>query len=168
MAATTLGATTRFIEPGTTQYYWVPTITATTHIPTRAELDAGTDLTAEINSVDGFTVTSNSVDAPDFGKRFTPKVDGLITADDSSMTFYRSSDSDDVRSVLTRDLKGYIVMFPEGDDGSDSSITGTMDIFPVSVSAASKQHSNSDPAMIQIQFTITDEPVVDQDVPAAT
>src|SRR5690554_4879036 len=99
MAATPLNPTTRYIPPGVRQYYFVPTI-ADKNAPTRTELDAGTDLTGEIAEVSGFQATSESVDTPDLLSRFTSRVPGRITADDSSITFYASQDSDDVRTLL--------------------------------------------------------------------
>ena len=75
---------------------------------TRAEINAGTDLTAEIAEMSGFTVTSDSVDTPDLSNRFTAKIPGRITADDSSISFYASSTSADVRTVLPRDTAGYV------------------------------------------------------------
>lgn len=163
MPATPLSATSRFIEPGVTQYYWVPTILAATKIPTRIELNAGTDLTGEIaeDGVEGFQVTSETVDAPDLGTRFTSKVSGRITAEDSSLTFYRSDDSDDVRTLLPRDTEGFVVKFPEGDVA-----TQTMDVFPVKVTAQPKPPGGSDPAKIMIQFAVTSEPVENEAVPA--
>src|SRR5579884_158619 len=109
MVATPLASTSRYIPQGTRHYYWVPTITSYTS-PTRAELDAGTDLTPEIAEVQGFAATSASVDTPDLGSRFTSKIPGLITADNSNITFYLSSTSNDVRTLLTRDTSGYVVV----------------------------------------------------------
>jgi hypothetical protein len=160
-APTAINPTQRYIAPGTRRYVWVTTI-ANKNSPTSVELTAGKDLTAEVADVAGFTTTSNNVDAPDFGTRFTSKVPGMITADDSSITLYQSKDSDDIRSVIMRDDTGFVVIFPEG-----ISATGTMDVFPVSVSTKAKQQSQADPAQIQIQFTITSEPVEDLAVPSA-
>lgn len=160
-APTAIGTTKRYIAPGVRKYVWVPTI-ANKNSPTSAEISAGKDLTAEVAAADGWTTTSNNVDAPDFGTRFTSKVAGMITADDSSFTLYQSRDSDDVRTLLTRDLTGFVIIFPEG-----ISADGTMDVFPVTVSSPSKQQSQSDPAQIQIQFTITSEPAADVAIPSA-
>lgn len=164
MTATALSSATRYFPVGTRQYYWVASISDKT-APTRTELDAGTDLTGEIASVAGFTTTSNPVDVPDLASRFTGQVPGMITADASSLTLYLSSDSDDIRSILTRDTAGFIVQFPEGDDDGASG-TLTMDVFPVKVSSASKDTTTTDPGQITISFTITSEPAENVDVPS--
>lgn len=158
---TPISATKRYIAPGTRKYVWVPTI-ANKAAPTSVEITAGKDLTKEVADASGWTTTSNNVDAPDFGSRFTPKVPGMISADDSSLTFYQSNDSIDIRTVFTIDLAGFIIIFPEG------IATGlTMDVFPVKVSSPSKQQSPTDPAQLQVQFAITSQPVPDLAIPTA-
>lgn len=164
MAATPLTPTSRYIPPGYRQYYYVPTI-ADKAAPLRTELDAGTDLTAEIAEVKGFSVTSDTVDAPDMGSRFTSQVPGMTVADKSSISCYTSSDSDDVRTLLPRDTKGFIVVFPEGDSES-ASPAKKMDVFPVTVSAAAIQPDMDKPGTIEIQFTVTSEPEQNLDVPS--
>jgi hypothetical protein len=160
MAATPISASSRYIPPGTRQYYYVPSI-ANAASPTRVELDAGTDLTGEVADVSGFQTSSDSTDTPDLKTRFTPKIPGRITADDSSITMYASSDSQDVRQLLPRDTDGFIVQFPEGDaEGL------TCDVFPVKVAAAPKATDVEDPAKIEVQFTITAEPQENVTVPA--
>lgn len=164
MVAAALDATTRYYPVGTRQWYWVDTL-ADYKTPTRTELDAGTDLTGEVAETDGFTTSSDSIDTPDYGKRFVGKIPGRINADDSSITFYADRDSADVRAVLHRDDVGFIAIFPEGDDEAESD--HTMDIFPVTVASVSKPTSDSDAARIVVSFTITGEPAQDVAVPAA-
>ncbi|MFJ4365062.1 hypothetical protein ACIP4S_13015 [Streptomyces chartreusis] len=160
MVATPISASSRYIPPGTRQYYFVASI-ANKNAPTRGELDAGTDLTGEVADVSGFQTTSESADTPDLGSRFTSKIPGRITADDSSITMYASEDSQDVRQLLPRDTPGFVVQFPEGDE------TGkTMDVFPVKVASAPKMTDIEDPAKIEVQFTITGEPAEDVAVPS--
>lgn len=161
MTATPLNPTARYIPPGVRQYYWVPTVADKT-APTRSELDAGTDLTSELAQIAGFQVTSDTVDAPDAGSRFTSKVSGRTTVADSSIDLYTSDDSDDARSLLTRDLAGFVVIFPEGDVPAQ-----TMDVFPVTITSASILPSLTDAAQLEVQFVITSIPVNNVTVPAA-
>ncbi|MEU2924211.1 hypothetical protein ABZ636_03990 [Streptomyces sp. NPDC007251] len=159
MAATPIAATSRYIPPGTTRYYWVASISNYTS-PTRAELNAGTDLTGEIAAVSGFATTSDQQDTPDLGSRFTSKIPGRITADNSSITMYLSSTSSDVRTLLPRDTAGYVVILPEGD------VTGQkMDIFPVKVTAQPKARDVENPAQITIEFSITKIPAENVTIP---
>lgn len=149
MAPTPLNPTNRYVPEGTRKIYWVPTI-ATQSAPTRAELNAGIDLTAEIAEMSGFTTSSDQAEVPDLGSRFTGKIPGRITADDSSIRFYLSQNSNDVRTVLPRDTAGFVACLWEGDVAGQK-----MDIFPVKVSAQAKQTSTDDPASVEIQFSIT-------------
>jgi hypothetical protein len=156
---TPLTATVRYIPPGTRKIYFVSTI-ATYTSPTRGELNAGTDLSAEIAEMSGFTVTSDSVDTPDLSTRFTSKIPGRITADDSSISFYASSTSSDVRTVLPRDTSGYIVILPEGDVTSQK-----MDVFPVKVASTAIDTAMEDPAKVNVSFTVTKVPALNVTIP---
>lgn len=161
MTATKITATKRFIRPNVTKVYWVPTL-ADYNNPLRTELDAGTDVSGEISDVSGWSTTSNSTDTPDWGSRFTSQIPGNITADSSSITFYGSSDTQDIRTLLNRDDTGFVVWM----DGGDVP-TQLMDVFPVTVSSLAHQRTMSDPAAIQVSFTITDVPAENVAIPAA-
>ena len=159
MPVTPLPATKRFIRPGVTEVRFVPTAVNYNAL-TLAELDAGTALEGQVADVSGWTVTSNLVETPDWGSRFTAKVTGMISADDSSITFWMSSDAQDVRTVLPRDTTGYVVWMDGGETAG-----GVMDVFPVTVSTLGKLRTTSDPAQIEISFAITSEPSEDQTIP---
>jgi hypothetical protein len=159
MVATPLTPTTRYIPPGVTRYYWVASI-ANKNSPTRSELDAGTDLTSEIHALAGFSYSNSPVETPDLGSTFTSKIPGLNAADDSSLTFYMSKTGTDVRTLLTKGLAGFVVIFSEGDAPGN-----VMDVYPVSISGAPKQRSMADPSTIMVNFTITSIPVENIAVP---
>lgn len=159
MAPSPLTPTVRYIPPGTRKIYWVTTI-ATYTAPTRSELNAGIDLSAEIDQMSGFNVKSDSVETPDLSTRFTSKIPGKITSDASSVTFYASSTSSDVRTVLPRDTAGFMVILPEGD------VTGQkMDVFPSKVAAATVDTNLQDPGKVMIDFTITKVPAQNVTIP---
>ena len=159
MPATPIAATTRYIPPGTTRYYWVATISNYLS-PSRAELNAGSDLTAEISAVSGFATNSDQQDTPDLGTRFVGKIPGRITADDSSITMYASANSSDARTLMPRDTSGFIVIFPEGD------ITGQkMDVFPVKVTGVPKSRDVENPAGMTFQYAITKVPAENVTIP---
>lgn len=160
MAPTALTPTTRYVPYGTRKVYWVQTIASHT-APTRVEIDAGKDLTAEIAEMSGFTVSSDTVDTPDMATRFTSKIPGRITADDSSITFYASSTSNDVRTVLTMDLAGHIIILPEGDVASQK-----MNVFPVTVASQSIDTAIDDPGRVIVSFTVTAIPAQNVSIPA--
>jgi len=161
MAATPITQATRYFAPGISKVLFVPTI-ANPASPTRAELDAGTDLSGETNAIDGWTVTADTADTPDLVSTFVGKLPTTTSADDSSITFYSSQDGQDVRSLLPRGTRGFVVWMDEGDDPSL-----TMDVFPVMVSSNAKQRSMSDPALIQVMFVVTREPSENVTIPAS-
>lgn len=166
MTATPLASTNRYIPSGVTQYYWVPTI-ANKATPTRAELDAGTDLTGQVAAVAGFTTSTDQVDVPDLGSRFTGKIPGRVSAEDSSLTVYIDEDdpSSDIRSLLPRDTTGFVVRFTSGDDDGVSG-NKTCDVFPAKVTANSVQPDMDNPGQTQVSFSITSEPAENVLVPA--
>lgn len=161
MVATPMAATSRYFRPGVTKIYIVDDI-ADIDSPTRAELDAGTDVSGEVMEIEGFQVTSNTLDTPDFGSRFTSKIPSDVVADDSALMTYADSTSVDIRTVVTRDQNTFVVIMDEGDEESL-----LMDVFPARVSATPKLRARSDPAQIRVQFTITSEPAENVAIPAA-
>lgn len=152
MPPTPLTKTSRYIPQGTSKYYWVQTI-ADPAAPTRTELDAGTDLTGEVAAVAGFSTTANLVDTPDAQSRFTKRVPGSVTPDDSSITFYGSKTGDDAASFFSRDMTGHVVFMDGGD------VTGQpMEIFPVTVVSVSRQREITAASQVVVAFAITDDP----------
>ena len=159
MPPSPLTATLRYIPPGTRKIYWVTTI-ANYLSPTRGELNAGIDLTNEIATINGFTVAAATVDTPDLSTRFTAKIPGRITSDNSSIMFYASSTSSDVRTVLPRDTAGFLVFLWEGDVTSQK-----MDIFPAKVTAQSLAGDMENPQQVDIEFAITKVPALNVTIP---
>jgi hypothetical protein len=159
MPPSPLTATSRYVSEGVRKIYFMST-TANYLAPTRGELNAGIDLTNEIAEMSGFTVSSDTQDVPDMSGRFTAKIPGRITADDSSIRFYASQTSADVRTVLPRDTAGYIVTLWEGDVS-----TQKMDVWPVKVTASSVQTVIDDPASILVGFTVTKVPAQNVTIP---
>ena len=148
-----LGASSRYFVAGTRQVSWVPTI-ANINSPTSAELSAGTDLTGQIGAIAGFDESVNFVAAPDMGSRYEPQIAGRIQSQNSSISFYASSNSSDVRNLLTLNLAGYIVIYTEG------IATGNkMNVFPVTVGSVAPDPNMEAVALILVSFGITKQPV---------
>jgi len=154
MPATPLTPTTRYFPPGVRKIYWVPAI-SNYSAPTRAELNAGTDLSAEIETMNGWSLQGATVDVPDMGSRFTSQVPGRLTSAQNDITAYMSQNSNDVRSLLPRDTNGYVVCLWEGD------VTGQkMDVFPVRVVTQANDTVVDDPGKTTISFAITKLPAI--------
>ena len=155
----------RFYRKGTMKIFFVPTIAAASLIPTRAEITAGTDYTKATAALDGWSIENSPIDTPDMASTFTSKIPGDDAAPDSSLTFYEDDLVDDVETDLAKGTTGFVVMMSKGDIPSGKG----MDVFPVMVSSNSKPYTaDNEPAKIQVQFVITDRPLQNGTVPAAT
>lgn len=129
MAPTPLSPTDRYIAPEVTKTYFLPAV-ASLVAPTRLEIDAGTDLTAEIAAMTGWEVAADRVAVPDLGTRFTGRISGRVNPGDAQIVFYASQDTADVRDLLARGDAGFIYIADGGD------ITGQKArVFEVDVSA---------------------------------
>jgi hypothetical protein len=151
-----LNPTSRYFPPGTRKVYWVPVI-ANYLAPTRAELNAGTDLSAEIPSggMTGWSLAGSTVDVGDMGSRFTSTVPGRLTSPQNNIDFYLDTGGNDARSLLTRDTNGYIVILWEGD------VTGRrMDVFPARVITQANDTNTEDPGKTTVEFAITKIPAI--------
>ena len=162
MAATAIAASVRFTARGLTKCYWCPTIVTKT-APTRAELNAGTDLSSQLADASGWSVSSEQIPTPDLATRYTATIPGGITAEDSSITLYMSKDGIDGRTLMARDAVGYIVWL----DGGDT-VSYKADVYPVTVSSVSKQRSvqGSEADTIVFSYAITAQPSENVTVPA--
>jgi hypothetical protein len=159
VSATPITASTRYYRQGVSKVVWCPTV-STLASPTRAEINAGTDLSPEISASSGWEVTSNTEDTPALGSAFIGKVASTTTAGDSSLTFYSDSSSVDVRTLLTRGTTGYILWMDEGDVAAHK-----MDVFPATVTSAPKQREIASVSTIMINFAVTREPAENVTIP---
>lgn len=162
MPPTPLTKTVRHIPQGTSRYYWLPLIADAALAATRVEINAGEDLTAEVAAITGFSTTGAQVDTPDAASRFVSRVPGLITPDDSSISFYASKDGDDAATFFTRDQEGYL-LFADGGDVA----TQPAEVFPVTVTSVSRGRDLTAARLVMVSFAITSEPVT-IDLPALT
>lgn len=159
---TPLPESNRYIMPGLSKVYYLPTVADPTVGPTRAEITGGTDLSDEISAIGGFSVSANMVDTPDLKSRFTRQIPGMISADASSLTFYADRGGVDVSTVLPRDTEGFIYFMDGGDVPADLS-----DLFPVTVVSNSKTRDLTNAVVRVVTFSITDVPSEGLAIPAA-
>jgi hypothetical protein len=162
MAPSGITASTRYINPETTKIYWVPTI-GSISAPSRAELNAGTNLVGENSASEGWSISAEQVATPDMGHLFTGSIPGRRTAEDSKLTMYASLNGVDARTLMPLGTAGYVVWLDGGD------VAGyLMDVFPVRVASLGKMRSveGSDAATIEITFSITSAPAENVSIPA--
>lgn len=160
MPPSQIAAYAAFYQPQITKVYIVTTM-ANYLSPTRAELDAGLDVTRQVRAIDGWSVEAEQIDRPDFSSRFVSKIGGRTQAADSSLTIYAAQNGADARSTITDGYTGFVVFL----DGGDT-VAYKMDVFPVLCTARPKQRNDSDPFTIMYQFSITQPPAVDVAVPS--
>lgn len=161
MPAPSIAPAERYFPTGNTEYAFCPAI-ANKNAPTRAELNAGTDLSYDTNEVEGWMVQSDLIDTPDLGTLFVSQIGGRITAEASSLTLYASLNGVDVRGLLPRGTTGFMVRHDSGDVP-----TRKMDVFPVRVTSLGKDMGTGDgAATIKVSFAITSEPAENVTIPA--
>lgn len=160
MSPPPLNPTSRYYPAGTRKCYWLAT-TANYQAPTRAELNAGVDLTYEIESVTGFALTSAMVNVPDMGSRFTSQIPGALESSKNNIVFYEDVHSNDIRQLLSNGTNGYIVMLWDGD------VSGQlMDVFPVQVASVAPDPAVNKAAMITVDFAPSSVPAIGVTIPA--
>jgi hypothetical protein len=160
MPASPIGASARYIPEGVTKYNWLPAC-ANTAAPTRAEINAGTDLTPEIATTGNWGIISGTIDAPDLATTFTAQIGGKVTIDGPTIDMYADGTSTDVRTLLPRGTVGFILKLPEGDVAGRKA-----DVFAVKVLAQAKPTNFTNPSVIQLQFAVTKNPNESVTVPA--
>lgn len=160
MPASTIATSTRFFARGVSACIYMPSC-ANKSAPTRAEINAGTNLSTQIADLSGFSVTGNVIDTPDLATTFDSKIAGTTSAEDSSLDLYASVDGVDVRALLPRTTAGFILWADGGDVAGRKA-----DVFPVVVTSNSQMRSTSDAAKRRVSFAITSEPAESVTIPA--
>lgn len=148
---------------GVTKFFFVGAVTATSFIPTRAELTGSTDLSPSISDVEGFALENTPIDTPDMATEFTGNIPGEDKADNSALTFYEDKVDSSLETLLSKGTEGFIVILRKGDIVGSKS----MDIFPVRVGSRSSTYTTaSEPAKFKVSFNVTAKPVLDAAIPA--
>jgi hypothetical protein len=154
----------KYMRRGTSKFYFVPTIAADSMIPTRSELSAGTQFSAFIAAMDGWTVTNNEIETPDMADTYDSTIPGSDKADQSSFTFYEDEEDADLEGIFAKGTTGYVVILRKGDIPANNS----MDVFPIRVASLSPQYTaDNEAAKFMATCSITARPLQGAPVPAA-
>lgn len=145
------------------QWFFLPTV-ASVAAPTIANFTAGEEITDAVASISGFTLSANKVDTPDLGSRFTSNVPGRLTAEDSSIEFYKGDAATDleevIRALLPRGTDGFIArVHPK--DGAKAAIAAATkaEVWPIEVMSNSVANPTpGEAAKFTVQFSITEQP----------
>ena len=160
MPAPAINVGTKFSVFDGLHIVYVPVIVAATLIPTRAEIDAGDDLTTEISSWDGFMIDPQTIDTPSLA-RFVGNIPGRIQITAGVLTMYTDQDGDDVGDILPTGTSGFILWMDQGDVAAK-----TMDVWPVRVNRLSKERSMENATLWKVAFTHNQLPVEGITIPA--
>lgn len=115
MSAPEIAASTRYFLPGTTKVLLLDTVANLVTGPTRAEIDAGLDISEEIAAITGFQISGATIATPDLGKRFNGQVNGRLSASDSRLTCYADVTGADIRDEIAIDDEKFVVFMDGGD-----------------------------------------------------
>lgn len=154
----------KYMRRGTSRFFFVPTIAADSMIPTRSELSAGTEFSAYIAAMDGWTVANQEIDTPDMADTYDSTIPGSDKADSSSFTFYEDETDADLEAIFAKGTVGYVVILRKGDIPGNNS----MDVFPIRVASQSPQYTaDNEAAKFMATCSITSRPLQGAAVPAA-
>ncbi|MFH8294966.1 hypothetical protein [Streptomyces sp. NPDC018059] len=156
----------KFSRRGISIFLFVATIADQAELtPTRAELDASTNLSAAIAGISGFTLENQSIETPDMADDFDSSIPGSDKAEDSSLTFYEDKVTNAIEELLKKGTTGNIVILRKGDVPANKS----MDVFPIRVGSQSPAYTtDNEAAKFETKFTITRRPKQGLAVPAAS
>lgn len=118
MVATPITKPSPYYAGGVKKTYWLDTLADANLVPTRAELDAGDDLSPAVETTSGFTESAAFSDVFVESSRRGTKVAGRVSIADSSITFVTDrTGAANVEDTLNWAIgtTGYIVMLDHGD-----------------------------------------------------
>lgn len=151
-----------FFRRGTSKIYWVPTIASAGHVPTAAEVTAGTDLSPKVNAIDGFTFENAPIETENLSESFTPTIPGPDTVAKSKLTFNEDKSTNTIRTTLAKGTAGYIVIFFAGIAGSSPAAADKCDVWPVIVTGHPRLYDmGAVQAKYDVGFTPTATPAED-------
>lgn len=150
----------RTIADGVVRISWVQTISSTA-APTVTELDAGTVISDELQSLDT-PLDGEAVPSPDLSSAFRKTVAGTFGGE-ATGEFYRDDDGTDAMWVLfNRNDTGYIVIRRFG--GSDTAYANAdkVEVWQTRVITKSPAQMSADGSvqMFTVNFATLDEPVL--------
>lgn len=154
-------AAIRFMRKGTTKIWWVATV-ASPAAATVANFTAGTNITKQVNEVNGFSFTNNPISVPDMDSRFSSQVTGEDTAENSNFVMYelKGTPADTIRPLLAKDATGYVAFFYAGLAGASPAAGDKYELFPAVISSNVRRYTaGNEAATYVVSITITDVPV---------
>lgn len=151
----------RFFRRGVSKVRFCPAV-ASQAAPTRSEINAGTDLSAQISGIGGFSLANSPITTPDLATNFDSQIDGPDATGDSSLTFYDDDASSAIRTALAKGTTGFIVLMPYGDVA-----TKRCEVWPVKSTGVNDEWTlDATAAQFGVGFAVTGKPTQNAVVPA--
>lgn len=162
MATAAITASTRYTSIGLTKVYYLPSVASTSFIPTRTEMNAGTDLSPELADWTGWLVAGVQISTPDLSSVFESTISGRVSAPKSTLVFYASTTGVDVTALLPRTTTGFIMWLDAGDISGHQA-----EVYPVTVISNGIDRDNKMTAAdrVTVDFAITRQPSQNVTIP---
>lgn len=155
----------RYMRKGITKFFFVPTIASAALVPTAAEVNAGTNITPDINEVNGFAFSNDTIETRDMDTTFVGNIPGEESAEDSSLVFYEHRGglpANPIKTALAKGTSGYVVIFFDGIAGATPAAGDDADVWPAQVASNVRQYTAANEAgMWRADFAMTSEPAFD-------
>ena len=150
----------RFFRRGVSAVKFVPACAGTS--PTRAEINAGTDLSAQVAGIGGFALNNSPIATPDLATAFDSQIDGPDTTDNSTLNFYDDNAAATIRTALAKGTAGFVLLFPYGDVP-----TKRVEKWPAKSTGVNDQWGlDATAAQFQVGFAVTAVPAQNGVTPA--
>jgi hypothetical protein len=128
---------TAFIHQGVSRVYLLPAVAVLT-TPTRAEINAGVNLTGSLQSVGGFAIDNTLVEVAPVGAAFAEQTPGINkTTGPCTLSLYDHRTNPTIRASVAVGLSRYIILVPYGD-----LFTLRCEVWPVTIAAVSDTWEN--------------------------
>jgi len=151
----------RFFRRGVSRTHFLPAC-ANPAAPSRAEINAGTNLTGFVAGIEGFSLNNSPITTPDLSTTFDSQIDGPDATDDSALVFYDDNVSTTVRTALAKGTAGFILLMPYGDVA-----TKRCEVWPVKSTGYNDQWTlDAEAAKARCGFAVTAVPTQNAVVPA--
>lgn len=142
----------RFYRRGISKMKFLPAVAGAS--PTRAEINAGVDISPQVADINGFSLQNQPITTPDLSTSFDTQIAGSDQAADSSVTMYDDNASATIRNAMAKGTAGYMVLFPYGD-----TTTKRLEVYAVTSTGVNDQWSTAAEAAKYIaSFAVTSTP----------
>lgn len=150
----------RYVWRGVARVYWLPAV-ANPAAPTRAEINAGTNLTPSLFAVSGFVAEADIHPLPSLLSDFVAESVGVRrTRGGNALALYENKTSQTVRAAVAEGTAGFVVIVPYGDV-----VARRCETWPAKVATLASGFGE-DIARFRAIFAVTAAPTRDAVLPA--